>query len=160
MRTIKACTAIMCLLIFATCKKNATLSPNELKVFITHHAIVGIKAIRLSNGKFVAAMQESDNKNYCLLIEVDTTGKEIWRREFGSDLQTITDIQPTLDSGMVITSFNATTQLQFFVTCLATDGSTKWTSNYAYTTTDSSLVQSVVLGIGTDNSSNILVGVC
>jgi len=159
MRIFNIINVLFLLWLAVSCKKSNSNpgSGSGFKVFATHHSIIGVRTIRLANGNFVAAMQETDNLNYCLLIDIDSTGREIWRREFANDLKIVTDLQPTQDTGIIIASIDDSSQLNCYLTALSSNGAMRWNTTYT-PNIDSFLVQSVVLGVSPDNSVSLLVG--
>ena len=159
MKNISVSLMIVGLIFLVACKKknNAINYTINFKVFATNHSITGIKTIKLTNGVYVAAMQESDKMNYCLLIAIDSTGKEVWRHEFTTDLKTISDIQPTSDTGMLISSIDATGQYDCYLTRIAADGHTSWIYDYKILN-DSFHINSAVITVTQGNYCNLLLG--
>jgi len=157
MKNINVLWIVAAFIIICSCKKtkNATGSSAGFKVVSLGHTVSSVKAIRLVNGNFVVALHEVDNNNYGLLIGMDSTGKEIWKREFSSDLKRITDIQPLADSSFVIVSYDDTGVREIYLNCLTASGITKWSA----TRTINNLLLSVTSAIGYDGSINILAGV-
>ncbi len=137
------------------CHKSISGNNNIFKVIETNQSFVGLKTIQLTNGNYVVAMDDVNNRNICFLITVDESGKEIWRENLGDSLDLVTDIQPLPNGNFVISAMDDSDQLELELCVLAPNGSFLCV-DYYHPDEDSFLIQSSKIGI-TNNTINLVV---
>ncbi len=137
------------------CRKTTVDNGNHLKVIDTKSSFVGLKTIQLTNGNYVVAMDDVNNRNICFLITVNEFGKEIWRENLGDSLDLITDIQPLPNGNFVISSMDDSDQLELEICVLSPNGAFLWTDLY-HPDKDSFLIQSSKLGVTSNNTINLV----